>query len=307
MIFADKLIELRKKNGMSQEELAEQMQVSRQSVSKWEGAQSVPDLNRILKLSEIFGVSTDYLLKDELETAVTELNPETLNEEKTLHAVSLEEAGKFLEVNQQCAVLTALAVALFILSPAVIILLETVNEILGVIVMWVMIALGVVLCILSGQKSKPYDYLAEENLDTAYGVSGMVKERQNAYAVRHTIEIVIGVLFCILSVIPVLVSETEISAALLLAMISAGVFLLVKTGRISGGFKKLLEEDRYSRTEKAGRQKTSWIAGVYWLTATAVYLAWSFLSGRWDITWIVWAISGILFAVVMILAKQFRK
>ena len=81
-------------------------------------------------------------------------------------------------------------------------------------------------------------------IDTAYGVSGMVKERQNAYAVRHTIEIVIGVLFCILSVIPVLVSETEISAALLLVMISAGVFLLVKTGRISGGFKKLLEEDR---------------------------------------------------------------
>ena len=66
MILADKIIELRKKNGWSQEELAEKVGVSRQSVSKWEGALSVPDLDKILLMSQIFGVSTDYLLKDEL-------------------------------------------------------------------------------------------------------------------------------------------------------------------------------------------------------------------------------------------------
>ena len=51
MILADKIIQLRKKAGWSQEELAEQLQVSRQSVSKWESAQSVPDLERILQMS----------------------------------------------------------------------------------------------------------------------------------------------------------------------------------------------------------------------------------------------------------------
>ena len=65
MIFADKLIALRKKAGWSQEELAEQLGVTRQSVSKWEGAQSVPDIDKILQLSRLFGVTTDYLLKDE--------------------------------------------------------------------------------------------------------------------------------------------------------------------------------------------------------------------------------------------------
>ena len=65
MILADKIIELRKRNGWSQEELAEKLNVSRQSISKWEGAQSIPDMNRIIKMSEIFGVSTDFLLKDE--------------------------------------------------------------------------------------------------------------------------------------------------------------------------------------------------------------------------------------------------
>ena len=64
MILADKIAELRKKNGWSQEELAGQLGVSRQSVSKWESASSMPDLDKILKMSEIFGVSTDYLLKD---------------------------------------------------------------------------------------------------------------------------------------------------------------------------------------------------------------------------------------------------
>lgn len=66
MILADKIINLRKKNGWSQEELAERLGVSRQSVSKYEGAQSVPDLDKILKLSEIFGVTTDYLIKDDI-------------------------------------------------------------------------------------------------------------------------------------------------------------------------------------------------------------------------------------------------
>ena len=62
MILADKIILLRKRKGWSQEELAEQLGVTRQSVSKWEGAQSVPDIQKIIQMSEIFGVTTDYLL-----------------------------------------------------------------------------------------------------------------------------------------------------------------------------------------------------------------------------------------------------
>ena len=59
MILADKIMNERKRNGWSQEELAEKLGVSRQSVSKWESAQSVPDLNRILQLADNFGVTTD--------------------------------------------------------------------------------------------------------------------------------------------------------------------------------------------------------------------------------------------------------
>ena len=64
MNFSDKIISLRKKNGWSQEELAERLGVTRQSVSKWESAQSQPDLSKIIQMSELFSVTTDYLLKD---------------------------------------------------------------------------------------------------------------------------------------------------------------------------------------------------------------------------------------------------
>lgn len=67
MILADKILELRKQNGWSQEELADKLGVSRQSVSKWEGAQSIPDMERIIALSRLFGVSTDLLVKDEID------------------------------------------------------------------------------------------------------------------------------------------------------------------------------------------------------------------------------------------------
>ena len=66
MILADKITALRKKAGWSQEELAEQLGVTRQSVSKWEGEQSVPDMDKVVQMSRLFGVTTDFLLKDEL-------------------------------------------------------------------------------------------------------------------------------------------------------------------------------------------------------------------------------------------------
>lgn len=65
MTLSEKILMLRKQKGWSQEELAEQLGVSRQSVSKWESGTSLPDLNRVLDLSRLFSVSTDFLLKEE--------------------------------------------------------------------------------------------------------------------------------------------------------------------------------------------------------------------------------------------------
>lgn len=112
MIFADKLIRLRKKNGWSQEELAEKLNVSRQAVSKWEGAQTVPELEKLLQMSALFGVTTDYLLKDELEQE--EYAPG--GEEAAVKRITLGQAQEFLQWRKKAAVFIAAGAFLCIAS-----------------------------------------------------------------------------------------------------------------------------------------------------------------------------------------------
>ncbi len=68
MKFADKILNLRKTNGMSQEDLAEKLNVSRQAISRWEMGTAQPDASNVLQLSKLFGVTTDYLLNDHYES-----------------------------------------------------------------------------------------------------------------------------------------------------------------------------------------------------------------------------------------------
>ena len=68
MKLSDKIIGLRKSNRMSQEDLAEKLDVSRQAISRWESGTAMPDANNILQLSKLFGVTTDYLLNDDYQS-----------------------------------------------------------------------------------------------------------------------------------------------------------------------------------------------------------------------------------------------
>ena len=68
MTFSEKLMDLRRKSGMSQEQLADRLGVTRQSVSKWESGTAMPELVKLISLSDIFGVSVDYLVKDRLDS-----------------------------------------------------------------------------------------------------------------------------------------------------------------------------------------------------------------------------------------------
>lgn len=190
MILADKIITLRKKAGWSQEELASQLGVTRQSVSKWEGAQSVPDLDKVVQMSRLFGVSTDYLLKDELEE---EEFVESEADETPLRRVTMEQAARYLALRKACAPKIALAVAMCIVSPVVIIFLSAMADAglggisedlaagLGVSVILVLVAIAVGMFLSCGAKTKEFDFLEKEPFETEYGVSGMVRERRKAY------------------------------------------------------------------------------------------------------------------------------
>ena len=176
MILADKIIMLRKKCGWSQEELAEKLNVSRQSVSKWEGAQSVPDLDKILQMSKIFGVTTDYLLKDEIED--NEMLVDEEHEEKDTRWVTVEEARAFIEVKEKTADKVAAGVSLCILSPVIMFMLIALSEshritmsentasAIGIISLIMIVTTAVALFVTSAMKTGAYEYLEKEFIET---------------------------------------------------------------------------------------------------------------------------------------------
>lgn len=317
MIFADKLIQLRKKSGWSQEELAGQMDVTRQSVSKWESAQSIPDLEKIIRLSELFAVSLDYLLKDELEE---EENLKLSEDVPPVKRVTMEEASRFLSVKAATAKAVANAVFLCIISPVCLLLLGAMSEDerfslsgnaaggIGMVVFLAIVAAAVSIFIANESKTAPFSYLDTEEFETEYGVSGMVTERRDRYKNIHTRYNIIGASLCIVALVPLFLSVIfdENNVLLLVAMLSAGfviagcgVNLFTRTGIIWGSYEKLLQEGDYTKSKKKRRPVASVIATVYWMAATAIFLAYSLSTDNWEYSWIVWVVAGVLYPAVL--------
>ena len=326
MILADKIMNERKKNGWSQEELAEKLRVSRQSVSKWESAQSVPDMQRIVEMSRLFGVSTDYLLKDELEPERLNAEPKPFSEsEPSLRRVSMEEAARFISLRHKTAPKIALGVFLCIFGAAVLVLFaglanagfmaENVGGVIGVIFLLICVAFAVTIFIKAGHALAPFGYLEHEPFETEYGVDGMLRERKEELHERYGSYIVIGVVLCILSAVPVLLCglfELEdlypiAGVCVLLIMVACAVWLFIIYGMNTGSIKVLMQEGDYAPEEKKHAKHGARMAGAYWLVATAIYLAWSFATNQWDKTWLVWPVAGVLFPVVLAVSRLFDR
>ncbi|MDP4109315.1 MAG: helix-turn-helix transcriptional regulator, partial [Bacillota bacterium] len=261
MILADKILALRKNNGWSQEELAEKLNVSRQSVSKWESAAAIPDINKILELAKLFGVTTDYLLKDDMEKTAYSDTDETA---KSIR-VTLKEAADFLESKAACAKRTALGAAMCVISPVPLILLAGMADAggsslgedaaggAGVVVLLLMIAAAVAIFITSGAKMKRFDYLKKGDFELEYGVSGIVKEKKAAFDKTHTFFVTAGAVLCILCSVPLIAAGVSKASnmtlifltALLLAIVSFAVYLFITAGSIKEGFDQLLLEGEF--------------------------------------------------------------
>lgn len=321
MILADKIIQLRKKSGWSQEELAAQMGVSRQSVSKWESGQSIPDLDKILKLSALFNVSTDFLLKDELSDAPVAVDqaPEA---DAAVRTVSMEEADAFLTLQAQAAPKIALGVSLCILSPMLLIYLGALSDVeggyrvseavamaVGLPVLLLVVVGAVALFLRYGRPLERYDYLDKEAIELAYGVEGVVRKRHGAMAKRHTMRLIVGTALCILAAVPLFVSAVfEEQGALMgpvygllatLAMVAIGVYLLVETCTLNSGYQRLLEEGDYTRAKKEESKRNGPLLMIFWGVTTGIYLFWSFWTDDWERTWLVWPVAGVLFVAAL--------
>lgn len=341
MTLADKIIEERKKKGWSQEELAYKLEVSRQAVSKWESAGSVPDLQRIIQLADLFGVSTDYLLRDNGQESKegepytgekSDFRRETAEpfteETCVLSRISSEQANRFLEIKGLIAGPVANRVSMCVISPAVLIVLlgmagdrvlhisENFAMAVGVAFLLCLVAVAVFIFIRCGGDVKDTEYLEKEDFETEYAVTHMAKERKIRYAHTYNGGIAIGTVLCILSCVPLVLSgiaETPgyiycICVGILLIVVALGVNIIVRVTMINNSFDILLQEGDFTPEEKRIRRKIGPWSGIYWCLATALYLFLSFQDMNWGTTWVVWPIARLLFVafsgIVRIYAKR---
>ncbi len=325
MKFADKLIQLRKKAGWSQEELAEQMDVTRQSISKWEGAQSIPDIEKIIRLSMLFGVSTDYLLKDEMEDPDCSVISGNL---PALRHVTMEEARAFLLIKSKTSKLIALATFLCILSPICLLILGAISESLeynlkenvaggiGMIVLLILVAIAVALFIFSGRRTAVFNFLRKEIFETEKDVFDMVSKQKANYNKTYTRNNIIGVCLCIMAIIPLFIglmlSEKNdillmIMLSICLVLVGIGVVFLIISGIIWASYDQLLQDGDFSKDKKKNQSIMSAISVVYWLIITAIYLGYSLPTNNWEYSWIIWVVAGVIFPAICIITKFFSK
>ena len=320
MILADKIVSPRKKAGWSQEELAEKLGVTRQSVSKWEGAQSVPDMDKVVTMSRLFGVTTDYLLKDELEEETPCAAAE--DEEPPLRRVTMEQASTYLALRKAAAPKIAVATALCIISPVTLILLSGMSEVqrshisenaaagIGLCVLLGLVAIAVSIFLRTAAQVREFKFLEDEPFETEYGVAGMVRQRQQEYKETHTRLTTVGVVLCVLAAVPLFAamclrgSDLLYVAAVcaLLVLVAIGCLALVTSGVYQGATEQLLEEGDYTRPQKKHHKLMGTVTMIYWLTATAVFLIYTYGpsgNAQPQSGWIIWAVAGVLYAAVM--------
>ena len=274
-MLSDKIATLRKDAGWSQEELAERLGVSRQAVSKWESGASQPDLERVLALSELFEVSTDYLLKDEADTIDATIEAAMPDygvalegevypaESRGLRVLQPHEVHRYLGARRTSAPQIARGVALCVACPVPMMVLmglyeahwplftdENVAIGLGIALLLAMVALGVQLFVQAGSRMSKYRFIEKKPFYLPGDMRSTVADEQAKYRREQSRDIAEGVFLCVLSAVPVTVGGilddggplTMCGVALLLLMVAMGVYLFTRDGVIMGGFSKLLKD-----------------------------------------------------------------
>lgn len=306
---------LRKDNGYSQEELASLIGVSRQSVSKWELNDSVPDLDKVVRISELFDVSTDELLRDEYK----------IRSSSEARRMSDEDVEKFLSVTAENAPLKTLAVILCILSPVSLIIFggeyeygffhqifhnEEQAGAAGMAVLFLFIAAGVGLFIYTGSRSSRYEWIEKNAVSVSQNMRRLIEQKKEQSSKIHAVLITAGVCLILMGLIPffLLYSLAEAAApfglGIMLSMIALGVGLMTFASQNYDAYQQLLQEGDYTLAKKNIKKKYSWVPGVYWLSVTALFLAVSLIFNCWDYSWIIMAAGGLLYAALTIFLNR---
>ena len=232
----------------------------------------------------------------------------------------------FMENRTKASYKVAIGVLLAIWSPILLILLSASENsdfmgihnggiALGLIVLFAMVALAVGLFIMSSVEFGRYDLDKNEDFALDYQADSYTRSEEDRTRMTMAVRITIGVVLCILSVIPLIIlgvlevpgELVILGVGLMLLMVGAAVFLFITAGMKKSSIDILLKKGEYTVEARSRNRKSETIGTVYWPIVVIIYLYWSFTSGNWGFTWIIWPLAALLFAAIVGLIGLFGR
>ncbi len=293
MDFYESLQVLRKEHNLSQEQLADKLNVSRQAVSKWESGASYPEMDKLIAMSEIFGCTLDDLVHGNVKTSEINLGK------------------KYDELYNSFSKVMAFAVGFILLGVATLLFInglaspedEDLFGVISVVVFFCFILVSVPCFIIYGTKmdnfAKKYPSIPENYYN---------EDEIESFSKKFSIAIAVGVGLIIFGVITVVGcsvifgDDSMVGVVIFMLLIAIATTIIVYYGVLSEKYDipKYNKKIEYQNKIANGEDKYS---GAIMLTATMVYLILGFVFNMWHPGWVVFPVGGLLCAIVGSLKK----
>lgn len=307
MSFGENLQYYRKREEITQEQLAEQMEVSRQTVSKWEAGTSYPEMEKIMLLCELFSCSMDTLLRKDAQAEV------------------VEDSAKYEEHMKRFGNAVTIGVGVLITGCSFTTLLDGMNGFfrnLQDIAIFPFLIVAVLTFVVAGIRHS--DFTKRHPYIQPFYTEEEIERFDRGFSIR----IAAGVGIILISIVvdelqnfgpaPAGVEASAFYSFLMLLLISVGVMLLVHTGMEKSKYnideynkehdplyrERLTPEQQRMMDEQNHMPLAAKWSACIMIVTTAVYLLWSFLQNAWQISWVLFPVGGLLCGIAYIVLGQ---
>ncbi len=257
-------------------------------------------------------------LSDDL--GIKDILHQTKYSEVSRRKLSFEEVTEYLERKKMSALLKAAGIMLCIICVIFPIMAEAmrINDIFGVVLMFVSIGLGVVLIVTAHGLMEQWRFMRSEPCSIDAVSIDYLKNKNRDFMPSYSVMHSVGILLCILCFIPAVIFDEfgghfwdNLSGAMLFVFVGFGVFLIVYSNTLKKTFSRLLGindqidfiEPEEKKVEKIKNPTVRAIMMCFWPVVTCIYLCVSFLTFKWHLTWLIWPIAAAVNTIIIAISK----
>lgn len=291
MSFSENLQILRKMKNMSQEQLAEKLEVSRQAVSKWESGNGYPETDKLISICEIFECSIDEILKGKIS--------ENTNGDKAEYENLMNRFSKGM----------ALGVGLILVGVTIFMYFAGMEEkysIIGLVILLLFVLMAVPMFIVLGMEQESYKKKNPQlpNMYTTEEIEKFNSKFAKAIALGVGLNILGAIQLIFLYGMEIFNDESTVPVAILLALTTVAVPIYIYYGIQKSKYDIELYNKIVSQEFKKSDEKVGKICGVIMLIATIIFFCLGTFRSLWHVAWVVYPIGGLMCGIVSIIFEN---